>query len=181
MTPASRDGVGRPIGPATTNRRCSMTVRKSGGSDTSKPGGSTDIGKLASPAVTLTPEALQAVINQAVAEAIEAQKRKIDATVAKSNGQSSQSNANAMAAIKAFKKAGFGLVKPHEDVKTFNKWAELGLRPKEGSKAVRVKNLRLFHKSQCRPITSAEKAELVKQKKAAIARHSAENVTPLHQ
>ena len=63
-----------------------------------------------------------------------------------------------MKAISAFKKKGFGIVKPKIDVLTFNKWVEQGLRPKEGEHSVPVANLRLFHRSQCRELTAEEKA-----------------------
>lgn len=60
------------------------------------------------------------------------------------------------AVIAAFEKAGYGKVVPNQDVLTYGKWAELGLQPKEGSKAVHVKaanmkgnGIPLFHKSQC--------------------------------
>ena len=63
-----------------------------------------------------------------------------------------------MRTISAFKKKGYGIVKPHEDVRTFNKWVAAGFRPREGEHAVKVQNLRLFHKSQCRPLTKEEAA-----------------------
>jgi hypothetical protein len=69
-------------------------------------------------------------------------------------------------------KAGFGDVKPHVDVKTFNKWMlDDGLRPVGGSKSIRVAHLRLFHRSQCRPVTAEEKAATQQQSDAAVARH----------
>jgi hypothetical protein len=48
-----------------------------------------------------------------------------------------------------------------------------GLRPMEGSKSLRVGNLRLFHKSQLRPLTMEEEQAAKAQSEAAIARHTA--------
>jgi hypothetical protein len=134
----------------------------------------------ANPPVTfdVNDPAFQAIVAQAVAArlaVIEAEEP------AKTAGKGERSMQNEFAVVKAFKRAGFGSVKPHEDVKTFNKWVAAGFRPKEGTKSLKIKNLRLFHKSQVRPITAAEKAELAKANEAAAARHAAANVTPLHQ
>ena len=111
----------------------------------------------ASPPVTfnLQDPALQAIIAQAVAVALAARDAE---QVAKPAGKSDQSAKNEMRTIAAFKKKGFGIVKPHQDVLTFNKWVAAGLRPKEGEHAVKVQNLRLFHRNQCRPLTAEEKA-----------------------
>ena len=58
--------------------------------------------------------------------------------------------------IRAFKRAGIENVRPREDVLTYGKWVEQGFKVKQGT--VRVKNLRLFHRSrspkQNRPNTS---------------------------
>ena len=85
--------------------------------------------------------------------------------------------------VKAFKKAGFGVVTPHVDVMTFNRWMAKGYRPMEGSKSLKIRNLRLFHKTQVRSITPEERAELEAQSAAAVARHQAEQaakVVPIH-
>ena len=118
---------------------------------------------------TFTPEALQALIAEATAVALAKQRDEFLAAMKEqqqqaakaeakpaATGQSDQSHKNELAAIKAFKKAGFGIVKPHEDVRTFNKWVEAGLRPMEKSKSIKVQNLRLFHRSQCRKLTADE-------------------------
>jgi hypothetical protein len=97
------------------------------------------------------------------------------------NGKTERSLKNEIAVVKAFKKAGFGVVIPHLDVMTFNRWMAKGFRPLEGSKSLRVLNLRLFHKTQVRSITPEERAELEAQSAAAIARHqAASNVTQLN-
>jgi hypothetical protein len=108
----------------------------------------------ANPPVTfnLQDPALQAIIAQAVAVAMAAKEAE------KPAGKSDQSTKNEIAAMKAFKKRGFGIIKPHIDTKTFNKWVAEGLRPKEGEHAVPVANLRLFHRSQCRPLSKEEAA-----------------------
>jgi hypothetical protein len=63
--------------------------------------------------------------------------------------------------VKAFKKT-YGTVTPHVDVLTFNKWVAQGLRPMEGEHATKVGALRLFHKSQTRPLTKEEAGEFAK-------------------
>ncbi len=119
--------------------------------------------------VTFTPAKLQAVIAEAVAIAMG--QKKADGKAAAQAGKSERSLKNEIAVVKAFKKAGFGDVTPHKDVKTFNRWVAEGLRPIEGSKSLKIKNLRLFHRTQCRTITLEERAELKAQSDAAVARH----------
>jgi hypothetical protein len=73
----------------------------------------------------------------------------------------------------------YGTVTPHVDVKTFNRWVrEDGLRPIEKEHAKRVGPLRLFHKSQCRPLT-AEEAAGFKAKFAERAAADKAKVVPL--
>jgi hypothetical protein len=122
------------------------------------------------PTFDLNDPALQAIITQAVAVAMAAK------AAEKANGKSDQSAKNEMRVISAFKKKGFGIVKPHEDVRTFNKWVAAGLRPKEGEHAVKVQNLRLFHKSQCRPLTKEEAAGFEAKAKEKAAKSSAKVV-----
>jgi hypothetical protein len=133
---------------------------------------------IASPPVTfdLNDPTLRAMLAQAVAVALAAQKAELMQVMAAgkpaTNGKSEKSIRNEIAVVKAFKKAGFGDVKPHVDVKTFNTWMlDDGLRPAEGSKSIRVAHLRLFHRSQCRPVTAEEKAARQQQSDAAVARH----------
>ena len=122
------------------------------------------------PTFDLNDPALQAIIAQAVAVAMAAK------AAEKANGKSDQSAKNEMRVISAFKKKGFGIVKPHEDVRTFNKWVAAGLRPKEGEHAVKVQNLRLFHESQCRPLTKEEAAGFEAKAKEKTAKSSAKVV-----
>lgn len=123
------------------------------------------------PTATFTPKALQEVIAQAVALALAGQKE--SGKAAALAGKSERSLKNEIAVVKAFKKAGFGDVTPHVDVMTFNRWMAKGFRPMEGSKSLKVKNLRLFHKTQVRGITPEERAALQAQSDAAVARHDA--------
>ena len=144
----------------------------------------------ASPEVSFSPQALQALLEEVTAgrkliadtmAALTEQKAELDALKTKVAdqpvrlsvaGKSERSIKNEIAVVRAFKKAGFGDVKPHVDVKTFNKWMlDDGLRPAEGSKSIRVAHLRLFHRSQCRPVTAEEKAATQQQSDAAVARH----------
>jgi hypothetical protein len=87
-------------------------------------------------------------------------------------GKTERAIQNELLCIRLFKKAGYGVVVPHVDVKTFNRWQAIGLRPVEGSKSTRVGNLRLFHKSQCRVVTADETAKNAEQQAAAVARHN---------
>ena len=127
--------------------------------------------------VTVTVEQLEELI----AKRLEAAMAKAPAPVAKpkASGQSAQSQRNDWLAVNAFKKAGFGTVIPRQDVKSYSLWVQEGFKPKAGTKAVKVKNLRLFHSSQVEPITAKEKAEILANKAAYIQRKNAEKVTPL--
>jgi hypothetical protein len=142
----------------------------------------------ANPPVTFSAEELQRVIAQATAAAVDeataSLKAEMQAALAAKtpavSGKGDRSIENEIAVVKAFKKAGFGNVKPHEDVRTFNRWLAAGYRPMEGSKSLKVKNLRLFHKSQCRSITAEEKKAAKAQSDAAIARHKTADVVQLN-
>jgi hypothetical protein len=135
---------------------------------------------IASPPVTfdLNDPTLRAMLAQAVAVALAAQKAELMQTMAATkpatNGKSDRSLKNEIAVVKAFKKAGFGDVRPHEDVRTFNRWVAAGYRPVEGSRSIKTNNLRLFCRAQCRPITPEEKQAAKAQSEAAVARHTAE-------
>jgi hypothetical protein len=71
--------------------------------------------------------------------------------------------------VAAFRKAGFGEVKPRVDAKTYNLWLADGYRVKPGETAVRVKQLRLFARSQVEPMSKAE----AKKAQAALAEKAA--------
>jgi hypothetical protein len=136
--------------------------------------------KTANPPVTfdVNDPAFQAIVAQAVAARLAVIEAERPAKVSIA-GKSEQSIKNEIAVVRAFKRIGIKAT-PHVDTFTFNIWVSKGMRPIEGSKSVRVHNLRLFHKSQCRPITAEEKATLKQSQEAAAARHAAGNVTPLH-
>ena len=63
--------------------------------------------------------------------------------------------------VSAFKRKGLKAdqIKPRVNILTFGKWVEKGFVVKEGEKAVKVKNLRLFHETQVRPITDEDRAK----------------------
>jgi hypothetical protein len=69
-------------------------------------------------------------------------------------------NKDELAVRRAFKAAGFGLLKPHEEIKSFQRWLMAGRRPVEGSRAVRVRGLRLFCYQQTRPLTGEERGRM---------------------
>jgi hypothetical protein len=117
------------------------------------------------PTVTFSPEKLAELLNMLTDQKaelaalksamVETNKVKIDKAAKTVAGKSEKSTANEIAAVKAFKKLGI-VAKPRVDTFTFNLWLAKGFRPIEGSKSVRVANLRLFHESQVRPLTAAE-------------------------
>ena len=123
--------------------------------------------------VTFTPQALKALLEKVVEDTTNKLKAEMQAAKPKTTDQSSK---NEMATIKAFKKKGYGIVKPHADVLTFNRWIEQGLRPREGEHAVAVANLRLFHRDQCRPLTKEEAAGFEAKAKEKAAKSSAKVV-----
>jgi uncharacterized protein YqgV (UPF0045/DUF77 family) len=72
-------------------------------------------------------------------------------------------------ANRAFKKAGFKDAVAHENVKTFNRWMAEGRKVKAGERAIKVKNLRLFHVSQTEFVGIPSKAEQRAEGEAAMA------------
>jgi hypothetical protein len=95
-------------------------------------------------------------------------------------GKTTQQVKNELATVKAFKRLGITDIKPRINVLTFRKWTEKGMRPLEKSKAVRVANLRLWHVSQCRPMTADELKANKDQPVAAVARHKTADVVQLN-
>ena len=138
----------------------------------------------AKPAVTFSPEQLQGYINEALAK----QRAEFLAAMAEqqaakpANGKSDVSTKNELQTIRVFKKAGFKDIQPRVNVLTFNKWLELGRRPAEGSKSLKVANLRLFHISQTRPLSADELKQMkaAKDQPAATRKVKAATVTELH-
>jgi hypothetical protein len=109
--------------------------------------------------VTFSPEQLQAVIAQAIAEHEKSRQAqtKTDTT--------DQMNA---LTIRAFKRAGYNEadIKPRENILTYSKWVEKGFKAKAGERSVAVKSLRLFHESQVEPISKTEQAEYLARRAA---------------
>jgi hypothetical protein len=134
---------------------------------------------VAAPPVTfdVNDPALKAMLAQAVAVALAAQKAELMAAMpakpAKMSiaGKSEASIKNEIQTVRAFKRIGISDAKPHVNIFTFNKWASQGFRPVEGSKSVKVANLRLFHVSQVRKLTAEERKTLQQQSADAVARH----------
>jgi len=129
--------------------------------------------------VTFTQAALKQVIAEAVALAMAGnkpseQERIFNAKNGPMNVPTERSVKNANATLRAFKKAGFADAVPHVNVKTFNRWMAEGRRPIEGTKSIKVANLRLFHVSQTRAITLEEREAMQAQNDAAVARHDAD-------
>jgi hypothetical protein len=137
----------------------------------------------ASPAASITPEALKALFDNMAELKATVARYQAEATAAlakpAATGKSEVSTLNDAKVLKVFKKAGFKDVRPRETVLTFNKWVEQGRRPIEGSKSLACNNLRLFHLSQTRPLTKDDTAKMKDQKAAHEARKSAK-VTQLH-
>src|SRR5262245_34730425 len=102
---------------------------------------------VASPAVTLTPEALQAVIAQAIAEHEQAKAQKASADTTAEMDK---------IVVRNFAKAGFKNVQPRIDTLVYGKWIEQGRRVRPGETAVKCRNLRLFHISQTDPLNPVE-------------------------
>lgn len=122
---------------------------------------------------------LAKMIADAVAVAVAAEKAKGKPAKIKPNtlvdGKTERQLQLEVLTVKAFKKKGLkeAQIKPRVNVLTFNRWVEKGYRVKEGEQAVKVKNLRLFHETQVRPLTEDEKAKIELDNEAAIAAHTA--------
>jgi hypothetical protein len=106
---------------------------------------------------SLTAEALRNLISEVVAEAL-AKRPDTAARSALPKAERERVDYEALA-IKAFRKAGYGEIKPRIDTKTYNLWLADGLKVKPGEHAVKVRNLRLFHRSQVEAMSAAEKRE----------------------
>lgn len=120
----------------------------------------------ANPMPTLTPEALASLLGQ-LTEQGEEIKRLQAALTAKPEpaklsvaGKTTKQVSNEIAVVRAFKREGYGVVIPHENVRTFNRWVAAGRRPIEGSHSVRAGGLRLFHLSQTRPLQKGEAKDM---------------------
>jgi hypothetical protein len=134
----------------------------------------------AMPAVSFSPEALSKLLNELTAqrqelaalkaEMVESNKAKIGPVTMPVAAKPDKAAANNALCIKLFKKAGFQNVVPHQNVKTFNLWMAENRRPIEGSKSIKVNNLRLFHVTSTRELTAAEIKAAKDQVKASDTR-----------
>jgi len=104
---------------------------------------------------TLTADALRNLISEVVAEALS--KRPDTAARNVLPKQERERIDYEALAVKAFRKAGYGEIKPRIDVKTYNLWLAEGFKVKPVEHGVKVQQLRLFHRSQCRELTAEEK------------------------
>jgi len=125
--------------------------------------------------VTFSPEQLQAVIAQAIAEheASKSQKVNVDSSVDMEK-----------ATVRAFARAGYKSVTPRVDAKTYNLWLAEGRRVKEGEKSIRVRHLRLFHRDQTEELTAVEKKQALADLEAKRSARTADKlpkVSPIEQ
>lgn len=131
--------------------------------------------------ITVDAASLAKLIAEGVAQALAAQGKggKQAASKTKPNtlvdGKTERQLQMEIETVKAFKRKGLkeAVIQPRVNVLTFNRWVEKGFKVKEGEKAVKVKNLRLFHETQVRPLTEDEKAKIELDNEAAIASHAA--------
>jgi hypothetical protein len=79
--------------------------------------------------------------------------------------------------IQAFKRKGFTDIRPRENVLTYAKWVEKGFKVKPGTKAVRIKSLRLFHETQVEPISKAEQVKHLKEREARMEARTADKLS----
>lgn len=79
---------------------------------------------------------------------------------------------------RSFKKAGYGEVKPRQDVMTYNRWLAAGYRVRPGEKATKVRQFRLFHKSQVEFVGQPDKAEQRAEGEAAVAKATVTQMKP---
>ncbi len=109
--------------------------------------------------MTFTPEALKAVLDQAVAEAVAAALGNAAKVPANKlvDGRTEASLKIDILVCKAFKRAGYGDVTPRQDVMTYNRWLASGHKVKPGEKATKVRQFRLFHKTQVEFVGSPPK------------------------
>lgn len=131
--------------------------------------------------VSFTPEALKAVLDGAIAEALAAAGVSPKAGKAPANtlvdGKTEGQLKLDVLVCKTFKKAGFGEVKPRQDVRTYNRWLSEGWRVRPGEKALKIRQFRLFHKSQVEFVGLPDKAEQRAEGETAVA-NAAQAATP---
>jgi hypothetical protein len=111
--------------------------------------------------VTLTPEALAAMVSQAVAKALESKKSSKKEKGAKpgrkplTDEQKAANRAKTdLATVTNFTAKGYKDVQPRVNVMTYNKWIENGRRVKKGEKSIVCGSFALFHKDQTEAISA---------------------------
>jgi hypothetical protein len=119
---------------------------------------------------------LNRIVGEQTLAALAKQRAEFEASVQAANASAKERVDYDALCIRAFKKAGFGDVKPRADVLTYNKWIEAGFKVKPGETAIRVKQLRLFHISQCVKMTKAEAAEAKKALEAKAEARTADRL-----
>ncbi len=119
--------------------------------------------------ITISKADLAALVAQAVAQALAGKAEpKVPANTLV-DGKTERQLKTDVAVCRAFKKAGFGQVKPREDVQTYNRWLSQGYKVKTGEKSVKVKQFRLFHKSQVEFVGLPSKEDQRAAGEAAVA------------
>lgn len=98
--------------------------------------------------VTFSTRELKAVLDAAIADALAVRDAKQMPANKLVDSKTEASLKMDILVVKAFRRAGFGEVRPRMDTKTYNKWLAEGFRVKPGERAVRVKQFRLFARSQ---------------------------------
>ena len=124
--------------------------------------------------ITVSKSDLAAMIAQAVAAALSnatGEAKVVANTLV--DGKTERQLKTDVAVCRAFKKAGFGNVVPREDVMTYNRWMANGFKVKPGEKSVKVKQFRLFHKSQVEFVGAPNKEDLQAEANAANLAHKA--------
>jgi hypothetical protein len=119
--------------------------------------------------ITISKSDLAALVAQAVAQALAGKAEAKAPANTLVDGKTERQLKTDVAVCRAFKKAGYGEVKPREDVQTYNRWLAQGYKVKTGEKSVKVKQFRLFHKSQVEFVGLPSKEDMRATGEAAVA------------
>lgn len=125
--------------------------------------------------ITVSKSDLAAIVAQAVAQALagKAEAKPVANTLV--DGKTERQLQLDVAVVRAFKKAGYGTVTPRVDAQTYNRWLAEGYKVKTGEKAIKVKQFRLFHKSQVEFVGVPSKEEMRAAGEAAVASQAMTN------
>lgn len=127
--------------------------------------------------VSFSASELKAVLDAAIAEALAAREAKPIPANKLVDGKTEGQLKTDVAVCKAFKKAGFGQVVPRVDCMTYNRWAAAGYKVRPGERATKIKQFRLFHKTQVEFVGEQSKAEMQAEANAAKAATPAKPAT----